>query len=400
MLKRPRFSRIYYLRRFFDYPVTLNFNTIFGLGLWRMTKITLSYFKAKIKPIRPEKTAEDFLINTFGKVLYETFFKNYTEKLWGISCGQISSEWGQERIRGISFWKTFFSLFKSPFIKKAKKENFFLYPKYGPGQIWEKVAEEIIKKGGKIYLNSKVTGLKLQNNKITEVEVKNSEKTTKFVADYVVSSLAIKDLFALMHGATDEIKEIASGLPYRNFRTAAILLSRLKIRNNTDISTRNNLLPDTWIYIQESDVKMGRMQIYNNWSPYMQVNPDKAWIAFEYFTSDTDKLWTMSDEEFENFAVYEGEKIGIIDKKAVLEISSVKLEKAYPAYFGTYSRFDAIRQYADSIENLYLVGRNGMHKYINIDHAVLSGMEAAENIVKGTSDKENIWNIDTSKFLD
>lgn len=400
MLKRPRFSRIYYLRKFFDYPVTLNFNTIWGLGFWRMTKITLSYFKAKIKPIKPEKTAEDFLINTFGKVLYETFFKNYTEKLWGISCKEISPEWGRERIRGIHFWETVFSLIKGPFVKKIKKEDVFLYPKYGPGQLWEKVAGEIIKKGGEIYLSSEVTALNLKDNKITEVEVKTAGKTTKFSADLVVSSLAIKDLFAMMNGASADIKEIALGLPYRNFRTAAILLDKLKVKNNTKVATRNNLLPDTWIYIQESDVKMGRMQIYNNWSPFMQVNPDKAWIAFEYFTSDTDELWTMSDEEFENLAVSEGEKIGIIDKKYVSGVSSVKLEKAYPAYFGTYDRFEKVKKYTDSIENLYLIGRTGMHKYINIDHAVLSGMEAAKNIVSGVKDKENIWNIDTSKFLD
>ena len=400
MLVRPRLSRIYYLRKFFDYPVSLNFNTIKGLGFWHMTKIAFSYFKAKLCPIKPEKTAEDFLINTFGSVLYETFFKNYTEKLWGISCKEISAEWGRERIRGIHFWETLFSLFKSIFVRKKIFSDTFLYPKFGPGQIWEKVADEIIKKGGKIYLNTEVMKINLQNGKISEVEVKIDGKITKFTSDYVVSSMAIKDLLLMMNDIPEDVKKIASNLPYRNFRTAAILLDNLKIKNNTRVKTRNNILPDTWVYIQESDVRMGRMQIYNNWSPYMSINPDKAWIAFEYFTSDTDDLWTMSDNEFEKLAVSEGEKIGIINKKSVLDVTSVKLEKAYPAYFGSYNQFDVLKKYFDGIDNLYLIGRNGMHKYINIDHAVLSGMEAAKNIVENIETKDNIWNVDTDKFLD
>lgn len=400
MLVRPRLSRIYYLRKFFDYPVALNFNTIKGLGFWKITKIACSYFRAKINPIKNEKTAEDFLINTFGKVLYKTFFKNYTEKLWGISCTQISAEWGRERIRGIYFWETLFSLFKGMFVKKTQTIDTFLYPKYGVGQMWEKVAEEITKRGGKIYLNSEVVDLKQKNNRIVKVKVKKDEKIMDFTPDYVVSSLAIKDLFEMLNDVPKNTKKVASELPYRNFRTASVLLERLKVKSNKSLPTKNNLLPDTWVYIQEADVKMGRMQIYNNWSPYMLKDQDKAWIAFEYFTSDTDEIWTMSDNDFESFAIAEGEKIGIIEKKDVLDVTSVKLEKAYPAYFGGYKYFNKLKNYTDNIHNLYLVGRAGMHKYINIDHAVLSGMEAAKNISQHMKNKENIWNIDTSKFLD
>ena len=204
----------------------------------------------------------------------------------------------------------------------------------------------------------------------------------------------------MMNDVPQNIQNIAGGLMYRNFRSAAVLLNKLKIKNKTQIKTLNNLLPDTWIYIQEDCVKMGRMQIYNNWSPYMLEDDEKVWIAFEYFASDTDDIWLMNNAEFEEFAVNEGIKIGIIDKADVLDITSEKLEKAYPAYFGTYNKFDELKKYCDTIKNLYLVGRNGMHKYINIDHAGLSGIEAAKNILNNLPDKENIWNINTDKFLD
>ena len=401
MLKRYKLCRIYYLRKFFDYPVSINFNTIFGLGLWRMTKIFLSYVKAKAFKIKPEKTAEDFLINTFGRELYQTFFKDYTEKLWGIECKEISAEWGRERIRGIYFWETVISLIKNIFIHKPKPEDPFLYPKLGPGQLWDKVAERVTAAGGEIIYNTEVIDMENTADKITSVTVRHADGTTeKLTADYIISSLPVQTLFHMLKGVPADTMKVADGLMYRNFRTAAILLDKLKIKNTSKIKTVNGILPDTWTYIQESDVLMGRMQTYNNWSPYLPKDSNKVWIGFEYFGGDNDKIWTMPDKEFEELAVKEGCKVGIIDEKDVIDVTSAKLEKAYPAYFGTYNQFHVLREFTDKIGNLYLVGRCGMHKYINIDHVVLSGIAAADNIAQNMPTKDNIWNIDLTKFLD
>lgn len=214
MLKRYRYSRIYYGRHFFDYPVKLNLATIRGLGLCKMIKIFFSYLHAKIFPIKPEKTAEDFLTNQFGKVLYETFFKNYTEKLWGIECKQISSEWGRERIRGIKFWETVLSLFKSFFVKKEIVLDSFLYPKFGPGQVWDKIAKTIIGWGAEIKLETKVVGIETDEEKVKSVKIESNGKTDVIYADYVISSLPIKDLFSLMNNVPNDVKEVSDGLVY------------------------------------------------------------------------------------------------------------------------------------------------------------------------------------------
>lgn len=401
MLKRFKLSRIYYLRKFFDYPVSLNLATIRGLGIKRMGKIFFSYLKAKIWRIRPEKTAEDFLINTFGRELYQTFFKDYTEKLWGIECKQISAEWGRERIRGIYFWETLITLFKNIFFPKPKPEDPFLYPKFGPGQLWDEVARRITALGGEIRLRTKVVALHSENGKITTVEVENPDGSReKLSADYIISSLPIQNLFRMLNDVPADVQKVADGLMYRNFRAAAVLLKKMKIKNTSKIATLRDILPDTWVYVQESDVKMGRLQIYNNWSPYLLKDDKNVWIGLEYFAGDHDDIWTMPEKDFEALAVSEAVKIGLINHEDILDMTSARLEKAYPAYFGSYKNFDILKNYADSINNLYLVGRGGMHKYINMDHVVLSGMAAAENIAAALPDKENIWNIDTTKFLD
>lgn len=401
MLKRYKLCRIYYLRKFFDYPVSLNFATIFGLGLWRMTKIFFSYVKAKLCKIKPEKTAEDFLVNTFGRELYQTFFKDYTEKLWGIECREISADWGRERIRGIYFWETVITLIKNIFIHKPKPEDPFLYPKFGPGQLWDKVAERVQKGGGEILFNTEVIDMQNSTDKITGLTIRRVDGSVQTIeADYVISSLPVQNLFHMLKNVPPETMKIADGLMYRNFRSAALLLNKMKIKNKSKYKTVNGILPDTWTYIQESDVHVGRLQMYNNWSPYLVKDDNLVWIGLEYFCGDNDEIWTMPNDEFERLAIREGCKVGLIDEKDVLDITSEKLEKAYPAYFGTYNRFDEMKNFTDKLGNLYLVGRNGMHKYINIDHVVLSGIAAADNIAGNMANKENIWNIDLTKFLD
>ena len=405
MLIRKRLSRIFFLRHFFNYPVSLNLNTISNLGILRVFKIGLSYLWIKLFPIKPEQSLEDFFINRFGNELYKTFFRDYTEKVWGVPCSQIKPEWGAQRIKGLSVTKTILHALKSIFSKDSSVAQKgvetslieqFLYPKYGPGQMWEEVARIVKEKGGKIYLNHRVIGLTLQEKKIQEVKVKNDitgeEKSYK--GDYVFSTMAVKDLVKSIGGVVpNAVQEVADGLIYRDFITVGLLLNKLKIKNNTALKTINNLIPDNWIYIQESDVKLGRLQIFNNWSPYMVSDINKVWIGLEYFCNIGDELWSKSDDEFTRFAIDELAKIQIIDKQDVLDYIVIRMPKTYPAYFGTYDRFQEIRDFVDGIENLFLIGRNGMHRYNNQDHSMLAAMTAVDNIVNGISSKDNLWNV-------
>jgi protoporphyrinogen oxidase len=397
MLIRNRSSRIFFLRKFFDYPVSLNFNTISNLGLKRIIKICLSYFKVKLFPVKEEKSLEDFFINRFGKELYLTFFKDYTEKLWGTACNQIKPEWGAQRVKGLSITSAVKHAVKNIFSKdssisqKTTETSLiekFLYPKLGPGQLWEEAADIIKQKGGEIYKNHEVVGLKPKENKIIEIEIKDKKtgeiKTQK--ADYVFSSMPVKDLIQSFEAAPEEVKRIANGLKYRDFITVGLLLKKLKIQ-----------LPDTWIYIQERDVKLGRIQVFNNWSPYLVKDKSKIWIGLEYFCSEGDELWKKSDEEFAKFAVNELIKIDIIEKQDILDSIVIKIPKTYPAYFGTYDKFDLIRNFTDKFENLFLIGRNGMHRYNNQDHSMLTAMAAVGNIINKRKDKLNIWEVNAEE---
>lgn len=403
MLKRNRVSRIFYLKTFFDYPVSLNFNTIKGLGIFRMAKITLSYFKALLLPIKPEKSLEDFLINRFGRELYLTFFKDYTEKLWGMECSEISAEWGAQRIKGISILKVLIQIFKSLTGHKGGKTetsfiDSFMYPKFGPGHLWSEVAEKVVARGGEIRLRQKVSELVMENGRVKAVVVENSRGQKEIVeGDIFMSTMPVKDLIKAMGSNVPEnVKTAASGLMYRDFRVAGVLLDKLLLKNNTKIKTLNELIPDTWIYVQEKNVHMGRIQIFNNWSPYLVAEfPDKVWIGLEYFCSEEDELWKMSDEDFVALALGEGCKIGIFKAEDVKDACSFKVKKAYPAYFGTYDRFEEIRSYTDKIDNLYLIGRNGMHRYNNMDHSVLTAMVAVDNIANHILGRDNIWSVNT-----
>jgi protoporphyrinogen oxidase len=405
MLVRPRKSRIYFLRSFFDYPVALNMRTVRQLGPWRMMKIGLGYIGAKIFPRRNEKTLEDFLINRFGRELYLTFFKSYTEKVWGVPCNQISAEWGAQRIKGLSlrtaiahFFKQTFSRRKSAGIAQKDTETSlierYLYPKYGPGQLWEHVADLVTNKGGEVRLGWRVTRLHVENDRIVSVHATDPHGATHtFPADYVFSTMPVRDLIhALDVEVPANIRSIADGLVYRDFITVGLLVDRLTVTEPD-----GSPLKDTWIYIQEPDVLVGRLQIFNNWSPYMVADPSKVWIGLEYFCYDTDDLWKMSDADMARFAIAEVEKIGILRAADVRDTHVVRVPKTYPAYFGTYGRFDEIVRYTDRFQNLFLVGRNGMHKYNNQDHSMLTAMTAVDQIVAGHIDKTALWEINTEQ---
>jgi protoporphyrinogen oxidase len=408
MLIRKRLSRILFLRKFFDYPVSLTLITISNLGIFRTIKIGLSYIKARIFRIKEEKSLEDFFINRFGRELYKTFFKDYTEKVWGISCDKINPEWGAQRIKGLSIIRAVKHAIKALIYKDksiGQKEvetsliSQFLYPKHGPGQFWELVAQNIQAKGGQVILNHKAIGFENQNGKITSVSMRD-EKTSevkKINADYVFSTMPVKELIEDMQNVPQSVREIAAGLCYRDFITVGLLAKKLKIKNNTDIKTINNIVPDNWIYVQEKDVKIGRLQIFNNWSPYMVANDATVWLGLEYFCNTGDEIWNKSDDEMKEFAVSELEKIGIIERQDVLDNVVVRVEKTYPAYFGSYDKFDIVKNYTDGFTNLFLIGRNGMHRYNNQDHSMLTAMTAVENIIAGIESKDNIWIINAEE---
>jgi protoporphyrinogen oxidase len=405
MLVRPRKSRIYFLRNFFNYPLSLDAATLRLLGLKRTFKIGMGYLRAKFFPRKPEKTLEDFLINRFGVELYLTFFKSYTEKVWGVACDQISAEWGAQRIKGLSLRTAILHFLKKTFSRKSSGDVLqkgtetsliekFLYPKYGPGQLWEHVACLITEKGGEVRMGWRVTGLRTEGNRIAAVEAINpAGEKTLIQADYVFSTMPIREL---IHGLDCEVpanvREVSDGLIYRDFVTVGLLADRLSVTEPDGAP-----LKDTWIYIQEPDVLLGRLQIFNNWSPYMVGDADKVWIGLEYFCYETDPLWKMPNEEIAAFAISEVEKIGILKAADVRDSHVVRVPKTYPAYFGTYNRFDEIIEYVNKFENLYLVGRNGMHKYNNQDHSMLTAMTSVDNILAGVDDKPGIWKINTEQ---
>ena len=413
MLVRPRRSRIYYLRKFFDYPIKLSGNTVQNLGMARMVKIGFSYVGSRIRPITPEKSLEDFLINRFGRELYLTFFKSYTEKVWGTPCRDISAEWGAQRIKGLSLTTALKHFVKKKSFSRAqphadkvdigqKKTDTslierFLYPKFGPGQLWECVADKVVQGGGEIHMGWRVERVVVEGKRVTSVEaVGAGGERRSFTGDYFMSTMPMRELTVALEagGATvpANVREVSDGLQYRDFITVGILANRLSVKEPD-----GGLIRDTWIYIQEPDVLLGRLQIFNNWSPHLVSDPTKVWIGLEYFCQDTDPLWAMPDEELKTFAAGELQKIGILETAEVLDGHVVRVPKTYPAYFGTYSRFDELRNWTDHFENLYLVGRNGMHKYNNQDHSMLTAMTVVDGIVAGHVDKQAVWNINTEQ---
>ncbi len=405
MLVRPRKSRIYFLRSFFDYPLALNGQTIRQLGFRRMVRIGFSYIRSRIFPRRDEKTLEDFLINRFGRELYLTFFKSYTEKVWGVPCNQISAEWGAQRIKGLSlrtaiahFLKKTFSRKQSSGITQKDTETSlierFLYPKYGPGQLWEYVADLVATKGGEVRMGWRACRLHVEGERVVAVEATDPQGTTHTLeADCVFSTMPVRELVRSLNvEVPEEVRAIADGLIYRDFITVGLLVDRLAVTEPD-----GSPLKDTWIYIQEPDVLVGRLQIFNNWSPYMVADAGKVWIGLEYFCYETDELWRKADAEIARFAVSEVEKIGILRASDVHDTHVVRVPKTYPAYFGTYDRFDEIVRYTDRFRNLFLVGRNGMHKYNNQDHSMLTAMTAVDQIVAGQIDKQALWQINTEQ---
>ena len=407
MLVRRRKSRIYFLRRFFDYPIQLSIDTLHKLGAWRTIKIGASYARSVVAPIRPVETLEQFFINRFGHELYETFFKSYTEKVWGVPCTHISAAWGRQRIKGLSIMRTIMHALAKPFrrsgdiAQKGTETTLieqFLYPKFGPGQMWEAVAQRVTELGGMILTDQRVEQVHAAGERVHAVTAVNTQtgESTTFEGEFVFSTMPVKDLIRAMGDLPpQDVKQVSEGLVYRDFLTVGLLLGELRVRESS--RNGNRLLRDNWIYIQEPDVRLGRLQIFNNWSPHMVAEPDKVWLGLEYFCNEGDDLWTLSNEDMVALGIEELERIDIIDADEVCDSTVIRMPKAYPAYFGTYDQLGRVRAFADSFKNLYLIGRNGQHRYNNQDHSMLAAMTAVDNIAQGRTGKENVWAVNAEQ---
>ncbi|MBQ2644944.1 NAD(P)/FAD-dependent oxidoreductase [bacterium] len=402
MLIRRRLSRIYYNKKFFDYPIKINMKNIKKLGIQNFILIFLSYIKTKIFKL-PENCLENFYINNFGKKLYSIFFEGYTEKLWGIKPKHISADWGIQRTKKLSINEIIKNNIKKliPFIKADSHISLieeFYYPKYGAGQLWETVASEIEKMGGKIFLNCKVTKLHLEKEIINKVTYCNNLIEHSINADIIISSMPLKDLIIAIKNTPLKINQIAQNLPYRDFVIVGVLVKKLKLKNETNIKTINNIIPDCWFYIQDKDIKLGRIQIFNNWSPYIVKDyKNTIWLGLEYFCNEHDEFWEMNENEWVNYAISELIKIGILSDKNILDFHVEKVQKAYPGYWGSYKNINELVLYLNSFENLYCIGRNGQHKYNNLDHSMCTAFETVNNILYNVKNKNNIWNVNVEK---
>ena len=402
-LVRHRVSRILFDGKFYDYPISLKWETFSNMGVLKTIEVGFSYLASLIHKL-PEDSLENFYINRFGKKLYSMFFEYYTENLWGRHPRDIDPSWGAQRVKGLSITALLKNILEKLFRKKGRKIETslieeFKYPKYGPGQLWDLTAQEIIRMGGEIITDAKVIKLRKDRDHLTGLIYLKNGHEFELEGDCIISSMPLKDLVGGMNDVPQEQAEIAAGLPYRDYLTIGVLVPELKLKNRTNIKTLGNIIPDCWIYVQDRHVKMGRFQIYNNWSPYMVKDPEHTvWVGLEYFANEGDELWEMDEDSFTELGIREMTELGIIaSKNDVLETHVEKIRKAYPAYFDTYNEIDKLIEWLNTIDNLYCVGRNGQHRYNNMDHSMVTSFEAVQNILSGRADKTNIWNVNTEK---
>jgi protoporphyrinogen oxidase len=378
LLRRPRQSRIYWNGKFLEYPLQ-GMDVIRKLGPVDLTKALFSYLYAAVRPKGREDTFEDWVCNRFGRWLFNQFFKSYTEKVWGVSTSEIRSEWAAQRIKGLSFFAAakhaFFGDGGGNKIKSLISE--FNYPRYGPGQMWERMTEEIRSRGGEVRLNAPVTRIRMDGPRVVEV-VAGGETITP---SYVISSLPLRTTVGISEPeAPGDVRDAARGLRYRDFLTVALVIDG------------EDLFPDNWIYIHDPKVRVGRIQNFRSWSPWMVPNDTDASIGMEYFCFEGDDLWTMPDDELVALATREIQQLGLARANRVKFGFAVRVHKAYPMYDAEYSeRVATIRGWLDGIENFQQVGRNGLHRYNNSDHSMLTAMRAVDNIL--TEAKHDIWAV-------
>jgi protoporphyrinogen oxidase len=376
-LKRPRKSRIYWRRKFLEYPLQ-GMDVIRKLGPWELFLCGMSYMWATLKPKGREETFEDWVSNRFGRRLFNHFFKAYTEKVWGVSTSEIRAEWAAQRIKGLSF----FSAARAAFLGNRGNQiksliGEFNYPRFGPGQMWEQMMDDIRSHGGEVRLNAPVTRLRTDGGRIVEV-VAGGETLTP---SHVISSLPLRTTVGIADPeAPGRVRDAARGLRYRDFLTVLLVL------------TETNIFEDNWIYIHEPDVRVGRIQNFRSWSPFMVPNDEDGSIGLEYFCWEGDDLWTMDDQELVKLATRELVQIGLARPEMVKRGFAVRVHKAYPIYDAEYAeRVATIRGWLETISNLQQVGRNGLHRYNNSDHSMLTAMRAVDNILLGS--EHDIWAV-------
>jgi protoporphyrinogen oxidase len=379
----PRLSRIYYDGKFFDYPLKAA-NALRGLGILNAVQIVLSCIKWRYKPYPIEENFEQWVTNRFGKRLYEIFFKTYTEKVWGIPCTEIRAEWAAQRIQNLSLEKAILSAAslnrRSTKIKTLISE--FKYPRLGPGQMWEMCRDRIEDMGNRVLMGHKVCGIDLQDGRVIGVRAETATGEQYFPADHVISTTAVRTLVrALSPEPPPSVLAAANGLRYRDFVAVALILGR------------ENMFPDNWIYIHSPGVQVGRIQNFNNWSKAMVPVPGKTCLGLEYFCFKGDGLWESSDTDLIAQAVRELEVLNIARASDVEDGAVIRMPKAYPIYDAMYrEHLDNIRDFIDPIPNLHTVGRNGMHKYNNQDHSMLTAMMALWNMAGASHD---LWAVNT-----
>lgn len=386
--RRPRLSRIYYNRQFFQYPLRA-FDALSKLGLPNAVLIFMSYVRARMFPVAEEKTFEQWVTNRFGKRLYETFFKHYTEKVWGIPCNEISAEWAAQRIKGL----TLSSAIKNALFKPRSKNkstviktliNEFDYPLKGPGMMWEKMARIVREKNCEIKFDTVVESIRWTNNKVLAVEVENKGDREQITGSHFISSMPVRELLQKLDPpAPPEVFKAANNLKYRDFITVALVIDKA------------DLFPDNWIYVHDPEVKLGRIQNFKNWSESMVPDKTKTCLGLEYFCFEGDGLWTMTNEELINLGKRELQKLGLARESDVEDGFVVRMPKAYPVYDSGYSEsLQIVREFLKQLKNLQLVGRNGMHKYNNQDHSMLTAMLAVENILGANHD---LWSVNADE---
>lgn len=395
---RPRKTRIIHGGTFFAYPVELSWDTVHKLGIIKMIRIACTYAWVRFFPVRPEKTLEDFFINRFGTELYQTFFKSYTEKVWGVSCKELSAEWGAQRVKGLSITKAVQHALRKIFrigalsgksVETSLIEQ-FLYPSYGPGQMWEKTAREVVALGGEVLMGTKVTRLETKSNMIRTARLESKDGSRDIEVDYAFSTTDVRGLLGMLE-APATVREISDNLQYRDFLTVGLLLDKKPTEPD------GTPLTDTWMYIHEDEVRVGRVQLFHNWQPKLVADASRGWIGLEYFVNEGDELWNMSDADLVVLGTRELEQVGLSHGVKVIDGTVIRQPKAYPGYFGSYAHFDTVRAFLDTIPNLFPIGRNGMHRYNNQDHSMLAAMTAVDNIVAGITDRSNLWSINTEE---
>jgi protoporphyrinogen oxidase len=379
----PRLSRIHYNGRFFDYPLKA-MNALQGLGPLNALRIVLSYLKWHYRPYPVEETFEQWVTNRFGKRLYETFFKTYTEKVWGISCSEIRAEWAAQRIHGLSLARAILNA--TPLTKRGAPIKTliheFRYPRLGPGQMWEACRDKIVGLGHAVLMEHRVDRIVLDSERATGVHAQAAGGPCFFPADHVITTMPLRGLIgALSPAPPRRTRDAADGLRYRDFMVVALILRK------------EALFPDNWIYIHTPGVRVGRIQNFNNWSTAMVPTPGTTCLGMEYFCFQGDGLWNTADETLISRAAGELEQLGLASRSDVVDGTVIRVPKAYPIYDATYKeRLDVVREHIDPIANMHTVGRNGMHKYNNQDHSMLTAMMAVWNMCGGSY---NLWDVNT-----